>query len=92
MTRLSGPPLHHAAFFPQVFRNAGQLTCYDISKNMLKRTRDAVGEDTCAGGGNVRFVFPAFNRVHFFLDVGSAYHPTWWDPQSLAVVLWKKFW
>lgn len=37
----------------QVFRTAGQLTCFDISKNMLRRTRDAVGEDTCAGGGKV---------------------------------------
>lgn len=38
---------------PQVFRSVGQLTCFDISKNMLKRTRDAVGGEPCAGGEKV---------------------------------------
>lgn len=40
-------------YMPQVFRSVGRLTCFDISKNMLKRTRDAVGEEPCAGGEKV---------------------------------------
>lgn len=41
----------------QVFRKVAQLTCFDISKNMLMRTRDAVGDETCAGGEQVRSGF-----------------------------------
>ena len=37
----------------QVFGKVRHLTCFDISKNMLARTRDAVGEDLCAGGEKV---------------------------------------
>ncbi|CBN73823.1 methyltransferase type 12 [Ectocarpus siliculosus] len=47
----------------EVFRKAGQLTCFDISKNMLKRTRDAVGEGVCAGGGKVIFVLLSQPRL-----------------------------
>ncbi|CAN0094165.1 unnamed protein product [Ectocarpus sp. 12 AP-2014] len=47
----------------EVFRKAGQLTCFDISKNMLKRTRDAVGEGVCAGGGKVKFVLLSQPRL-----------------------------
>lgn len=48
-------------FNHQVFRQAGQLTCFDISKNMLKRTHEAVGEEPCAGGGKVSF-FPRWEQ------------------------------
>lgn len=40
----------------EVFGKVRHLTCFDISKNMLARTRDAVGEDLCAGGDKVKFV------------------------------------